>query len=804
MPADKKQQSEIKKAIESAVNNALKKSVGSTKIELDISGYEDQVDYSDQLLKLQESLNERLSDSTRLQRESRDITKELSREIKLESLYLKQGMAASAAAAQQRIKSLYILENQTKEAVKQAQLNAEAIKDTLEKVSLESQLTTSQREANKLLETKSKINDEISKLEDEIKNTTGENQDIVKSILRGKLEQIKNLKEVNDLELENLKLAGQLGISKEELIKLEEKYQGMAEASLGYIDSMKSSVEKIPILGEAISDSINFDKIKTDGLKKITSSMATASQSGAGTMGMMGSMVSGMAGSFSAILSSIGAMLVALGPILLIIGAIVAAGYLLKKIFIDTRDAAIDTARAQGLNTEEAAKFNNNITLAANNATKLGANLANMKAEITELNQVFTDAFQTNHALSEDSMIAGAYLMKNMNLTAEQANSFLQATALTGDDMKTNILSLQNQVELYNDELNLGLRINDVVKAIGGASESTLANFKNQTTALLKAYAVSRKFAVSLEKINEIAEGTLDIETSLQNEMAANILTGKRINLNEARQLALVGKTDEAVSSMLSQVGSYNELLDMAPYQQEAMAKAVNMTRDELLKATKQQEVLQSLAGVTMRDIDKLSDDQIAAAHGAAKSLSDSQKEAILSERASQKASEMAGNAMAKISLFIDRIAEGGFMSMMFGDDELKNNMNNAGLRSSADIDSERMENASKPNVEPAGDMYSTAGKTVVSTKEGGLFSLSNNDEFMAAPGISSLFGSSSDGESAQLLRKNNELLTELIAKIDQPVHINIGNRAVTELEKQTSMTRRFKTSMEQGYGLHG
>lgn len=648
----------------------------------------------------------------------------------------------------------------------------------------------------------------IKKYKKELEGIIGdetEREKLAKEIYDRELKGIDATKEAFEKEKERLSLTEEQIKQKEKIAKLEEKYQGVAEASLGYIDSMKSSVEKIPILGKSISDSINFDKIKTDGLKKITSSMATASQSGSSTLGMMGSMVSGMAGSFSAILSSIGAMLVALGPILLAIGAIVAIGYLFKKAFIDTRDAAIDTARAQGLNTEEAAKFNNNITLAANNATKLGANLANMKAEITELNQKFTDAFQTNHELTQDSMIAGAYLMKNMNLTAEEANSFMQATALTGDDMKTNILSLQNQVALYNKELNLGLRINDVVKAIGGASESTLANFKNQTTALLKAYAVSRKFAVSLEKINEIAEGTLDIETSLQNEMAANILTGKRINLNEARQLALVGKTDEAVSSMLSQVGSYNELLDMAPYQQEAMAKAVNMTRDELLKATKQQEVLQTLAGVTMRDIDKLSDDQIKAAHGAAKSLDESQKEAILSERASQKASEMAGNAMAKISLFIDRIAEGGFMSMMFGsDDELKTNMNNAGLRSSADIDAERMENASSPNVEPAGDMYSTAGKTIVSTKEGGLFSLSNNDEFMAAPGISSLFGSSDDGESTQLLRKNNELLSELIAKIDQPVHINIGNRAVTELEKQTTMTRRFKTSMEQGYGLHG
>jgi hypothetical protein len=36
----------------------------------------------------------------------------------------------------------------------------------------------------------------------------------------------------------------------------------------------------------------------------------------------------------------------------------------------------------------------------------------------------------------------------------------------------------------------------------------------------------------------------------------------------------------------------------------------------------------------------------------------------------------------------------------------------------------------------PTGDMFSSKGKTIVSPKEGGLFSLSDNDELAAAPGL--------------------------------------------------------------------
>jgi hypothetical protein len=43
---------------------------------------------------------------------------------------------------------------------------------------------------------------------------------------------------------------------------------------------------------------------------------------------------------------------------------------------------------------------------------------------------------------------------------------------------------------------------------------------------------------------------------------------------------------------------------------------------------------------------------------------------------------------------------------------------------------------AKEEAIQPAGDMFSSKGKTIVSTSEGGLFSLSENDEFAAAPGL--------------------------------------------------------------------
>jgi hypothetical protein len=55
-----------------------------------------------------------------------------------------------------------------------------------------------------------------------------------------------------------------------------------------------------------------------------------------------------------------------------------------------------------------------------------------------------------------------------------------------------------------------------------------------------------------------------------------------------------------------------------------------------------------------------------------------------------------------------------------------------------------------------AGDLYSSKGKTIVSTKEGGLFSLSDNDDLAAAPGIGDMIGKSKTTVVAQ---DNSELI---------------------------------------------
>jgi hypothetical protein len=67
------------------------------------------------------------------------------------------------------------------------------------------------------------------------------------------------------------------------------------------------------------------------------------------------------------------------------------------------------------------------------------------------------------------------------------------------------------------------------------------------------------------------------------------------------------------------------------------------------------------------------------------------------------------------------------------------------------------------------GDMFSSNGKTIVSPKEGGLFELSDNDEFAAAPGIGDLLSRSN--QQTVVAQNNSELIAKfdaLLAKTEQ------------------------------------
>jgi hypothetical protein len=77
--------------------------------------------------------------------------------------------------------------------------------------------------------------------------------------------------------------------------------------------------------------------------------------------------------------------------------------------------------------------------------------------------------------------------------------------------------------------------------------------------------------------------------------MEAELLTGKQLNLENARYLALQGKSAEAAAELMSNVGSLNDFMNLNVIQQNALAKSIGMTSDELVNAYRTQQAINKL-----------------------------------------------------------------------------------------------------------------------------------------------------------------------------------------------------------------
>jgi hypothetical protein len=82
-----------------------------------------------------------------------------------------------------------------------------------------------------------------------------------------------------------------------------------------------------------------------------------------------------------------------------------------------------------------------------------------------------------------------------------------------------------------------------------------------------------------------MSESLLSFESSIENELSAELLTGKNLNFETARQLAMNNDIAGAAEEIAKQVGTSADFAKMNALQQESIAKAAGLTKDELAQS---------------------------------------------------------------------------------------------------------------------------------------------------------------------------------------------------------------------------
>jgi hypothetical protein len=212
-----------------------------------------------------------------------------------------------------------------------------------------------------------------------------------------------------------------------------------------------------------------------------------------------------------------------------------------------------------------------------------------------KLNQSFRDLSAT---LGFASTISGQTLETFTNLTQrlgfsnEEAARLTYLSRLQGENTEDVLNNASKTVSALNKQSNTSINIKDVFRDIASASAATTVSLGGSVEALAAASTKARQLGLSLQQVDNIASSLLDFQSSIENELAAELMTNQQINLEAARYYALTNQTEKLTEEiannqeLISAFSSNNRLA------QDAAAKSLGLSREELGKMVMQQQFL--------------------------------------------------------------------------------------------------------------------------------------------------------------------------------------------------------------------
>ena len=261
------------------------------------------------------------------------------------------------------------------------------------------------------------------------------------------------------------------------------------------------------------------------------------------------------------------------------IGLLAKAAQKLGHLFTHIDKATSNIGKTLGSTREAASAMVVSLKGAAGASGDMFLNMDRMVDAQLKLNQLTG----TRLRLSNQELADAAYLTELVGLQEEGLKNVFTASVLTGKSQE----DLYNTVVDSNDSIYAS---NELFKEAASITGQIAMNLGNNPAAIAKAVGEAKRLGITLDQARDMAMGTLDFENSIQKEMEAQVLTGKAINLNRARELAFAGKFKEAAEDMLNQEGIREAFATGNVLAQQAAAEAVGMSVDQLADAYRNRE----------------------------------------------------------------------------------------------------------------------------------------------------------------------------------------------------------------------
>jgi archaellum component FlaC len=339
---------------------------------------------------------------------------------------------------------------------------------------------------------------------------------------------------------------------------------------LGVTGTLLKGMSKIPIVGPLLKTNEALDLAR----KK--------AKAGGNSFQVMGTALGSMGKS---LMTSLSDPLVTIGLIVAAFKALIKLGFRADKQVVDLQKSLyLSRGAAEGLRE-------NFQYIADANPDKPLINLRNQVEAAMQLsNAMGAVGLATNKEIQSQIV-----LTKQMGLSVEDANA-LYVLGRQNKMTSTEVVGeIQKQVKANQKQTGVLLDAKKITQDVAKINGQLRLQYGNNVKQLASAVIQANKLGFSLEQTKKIAEGLLNFEESIENELSAELLIGRDLNLEQARLLALNGKSAEATALIAENMGGSAGFASMNVIQQESLAKALGMSADELANSILYQENLNRL-----------------------------------------------------------------------------------------------------------------------------------------------------------------------------------------------------------------
>ena len=278
------------------------------------------------------------------------------------------------------------------------------------------------------------------------------------------------------------------------------------------------------------------------------------------------------------------------------------------------------------------------------------------------------DAFITTSKLMEaqgeltnELGIAGKYtgkqaedftrLTKLMGLSASEAGKLARLSVINGTSIEDTTKSIIRGSAASQRSNKISIDQRTILKDVANLSAGILVKFQGNPEALGAAVVQARALGLTLEEVDKIGESLLNFESSIENELKAELITGKQLNLERARAAALTGDQATLMQEVSSQMGSLEEFQGLNIIAQKSLAEAFGLSRDEVSKMLIEQEKVNKLGDVSKMTLDE----QLAALKAQGEPLDS----VLYKQIQQQSAQEKFNNAIEKLQDLIGSLVAG-------------------------------------------------------------------------------------------------------------------------------------------------